>query len=124
MMRLLLLSCLTASPTVAFGAVDYGPLAGEWTVDLRLKLDDPVYTQAMKLTIAADKTITGSFYNSDILAGKAGTAQGRSCVSFRTTDGNGLYHSSACLVDGKMVGTTWAEGRGFVLPWTAERTKK
>lgn len=78
----------------------------------------------MSLKIGADRSVTGSFYNSEILAGRAGTAQGRSCVAFRTTDGQGMYHSSACFSDGKMVGLTWAEGRSFVLPWTAERTKK
>lgn len=103
--------------------VNYGALAGSWTVDLRPKLTDAPYTQPMVLAIAADRSVTGSFYNSEILAGRAGSAQGRSCVAFRTTDGQGMYHSSACLTDGKMVGTTWAEGRNFVLPWTAERSR-
>jgi len=99
----------------------YDAIEGNWTVDLRPSLDDPPYSQPMALHIAADKVITGSFYNSEILAGRAGTAQGRSCVAFRTTDGKGFYHSSACLVDGKMIGQTWSEGRNFVLPWTAEK---
>ena len=99
----------------------YAAMEGTWSVDLRPSLDDAPYSQPMILTIAADKGITGSFYNSEILAGRAGTAQGRSCVAFRTTDGQGFYHSSACLIDGRMVGQTWAEGRNFVLPWTAER---
>ncbi len=103
-----------AEPTVA-------DMAGDWVVDLRLKLDDPVYTQPMQLAIAADGVATGSFYQSEILAGRAGAAQGRVCVAFRTTDGQGIYHTSACLADGKMVGQTWAEARNFVLPWTAER---
>lgn len=96
-------------------------LSGEWTVDLRLSLDDAPYTQPMILTVDSQGMVTGSFYNSEILAGKAGTAQGRTCVAFRTTDGSGLYHTSACLDDGKMVGQTWSEGRNFVLPWTATR---
>jgi hypothetical protein len=96
-------------------------MAGSWTVDLRPSLNDAPYSQPMVLKIAPDRTVTGSFYNSDILAGRAGRGQGRGCIAFRTTDGKGMYHSSACLVDGKMVGQTWAEGRGFVLPWTAER---
>ena len=100
---------------------DIAAMAGKWTVDLRPSLDEKEYTQPMELVIAADRTVTGSFYNSEILAGKAGRGQGRVCVAFRTTDGQGLYHSSACLVGGKMVGQTWAEGRAFVLPWTAER---
>ena len=99
----------------------YAAMEGNWTVDLRISLDDAPYSQPMILHIAPDRTVTGSFYNSDILAGRAGTAQGRSCLAFRTTDGNGLYQTSACLVGGKMVGQTWAEGRNFVLPWTAEK---
>lgn len=96
-------------------------LSGAWSVDLRVDLADPAYSQPMVLTIGADGVVTGTFYNSEILAGRAGSAQGRSCVAFRTTDGQGLYHTSACLVDGTMVGQTWAEGRNFVLPWTATR---
>lgn len=97
------------------------PLAGTWSVDLRLELSDAPYSQPMVLNIAEDGTVTGNFYNSEILAGRMGSAQGRDCVAFRTTDGAGLYHSSACLVNGTMVGQTWAEGRNFVLPWTATR---
>jgi hypothetical protein len=96
-------------------------LTGTWTVDLRVELTDEPYTQPMVLTVAADGVVTGSFYNSEILAGRAGSAQGRTCLAFRTTDGQGLYHTSACLEDGKIVGQTWAEGRNFVLPWTATR---
>lgn len=96
-------------------------LSGTWTVDLRVELTDEPYSQPMVLTVAADGGVTGSFYNSEILAGRAGSAQGRSCVAFRTTDGQGFYHTSACFVEGKMVGQTWAEGRNFVLPWTATR---
>jgi hypothetical protein len=112
-------AAVAAAPTPAPRPVAYATMEGTWTVDLRVSLDDAPYTQPMILQIAADRTVTGSFYNSDILAGRAGTAQGRSCVAFRTTDGQGLYQTSACLVGDKMVGLTWAEGRNFVLPWTA-----
>ncbi|MFZ1741998.1 MAG: hypothetical protein WAT93_04045 [Pontixanthobacter sp.] len=107
---------IAASPSERSAA-----LSGAWTVDLRLGLTDAPYTQPMDLAVAEDGEVTGSFYNSEILAGRAGTAQDRTCVAFRTTDGSGFYHTSACLVDGKMIGQTWSEGRNFVLPWTAER---
>ena len=110
-----------APPMAAPRPPAYDAMEGSWTVDLRPSLSDAPYTQPMILKITVDKVVTGSFYNSDILAGRAGIAQGRSCVAFRTTDGSGFYHSSACLMDGRMVGQTWAEGRNFVLPWTAER---
>lgn len=108
---------VAATPAVA-GA---DGVSGNWSVDLRLEATDPAYSQPMTLNIAADGAVTGTFYNSEILAGRAGSAQGRICVAFRTTDGLGLYHTSACLVNGTMVGQTWSEGRNFVLPWTATR---
>jgi hypothetical protein len=97
-------------------------LAGTWSIDLRVNLDDAPYSQPMTLAVDGEGKVTGSFYQSDILAGRAGTAQGRTCIAFRTTDGQGMYHTSACLVNGTLVGQTWAEGRGFVLPWTATRS--
>lgn len=112
----------TANTTLPRGTEGIAQLVGEWTVDLRPSLDDAAYTQPMVLTIAADGVVTGSFYHSEILAGRAGRGQGRLCMAFRTTDGAGFYHSAACLVDGKLVGQTWAEHRNFVLPWTAVAT--
>ena len=119
---LFLAASLLASTASAETVVErYAPLAGTWKVDLRVSLNDAPYSQPMVLTVAEDGSVTGSFYNSEILAGRVGRGQDRKCVAFRTTDGSGFYHSSACLVDGKMIGQTWSEGRNFVLPWTAER---
>lgn len=111
-----------AQPPTSPLPAEIAAIAGRWSVDLRPNLTDGPYSKPMILTIAADRTLAGSFYDSDILAGRAGRGQGRACVGFRTIDGQGLYHSSACLVDGKMVGQTWSEQRGFTLPWTAERS--
>lgn len=90
-------------------------------VDLRPQLTDPVYTKPMNLKIAADRAVSGDFYNSQILNGRASASQGRLCVAFKTTDGSGLYQSSGCLVGDRIVGETWAEGRKFLLNWTATR---
>jgi hypothetical protein len=95
---------------------------GRWTVDLSTKKDEP-YTKPMVLTLNADGTVTGNFYESEILAGRWKTDRGRTCVSFRTTDGMGPYHTSACL-NGKVVqGQTWAEQRNFLFNWNAVRVK-
>ena len=100
------------------------PLDGTWTVDLSVKPDEP-YTKPMVLALNADGTVTGSFYESTIEAGRWKTARGRTCVSFRTTDGVGPYHTAACLSDdGKGVtGQTWAEQRNFLFNWNAVRAK-
>jgi hypothetical protein len=111
---LILLSlCVVAAP--AFAA---SPLDGTWTVDLSAKPGE-VYTKPMVLTLNADGTVAGSFYESTIEAGRWKTDRGRTCVSFRTTDGVGPYHTAACLSGDTVQGQTWAEQRNFVFNWNA-----
>jgi hypothetical protein len=97
---------------------------GTWTVDLSSKPGE-VYTKPMVLTLNHDGTVSGSFYESTIEAGRWKLDRERTCVSFRTTDGMGPYHTSACLSDdGKSVrGQTWAEQRKFLFNWNAVRAK-
>lgn len=95
-------------------------LNGAWVVDLSTEPGTP-YTQPMVLTLNADGTVSGSFYQSDIEAGRWKTDRGRTCVSFRTTDGVGPYHTAACLVGDHVEGQTWAEHRNFLFNWNAAR---
>jgi len=101
-------------------AADPSTLAGSWSVDLSVDPAEP-YTQPMALVLAADGTASGSFYQSDILAGRWRNQNDRLCVIFRTTDGGGPYHTSACLEGDRVVGQTWAEHRDFIFLWTATR---
>jgi hypothetical protein len=96
-------------------------LAGEWTVDLRPTADAPAYLKTMRLAVAPDNAVTGTFYDSPILAGRAGAGKGRTCFAFTTRDGSGPYHTAGCLAGDRVEGQTWAEGRGFLLTWTATR---
>ena len=114
----LLLAVALPCPAFAAGAVQ--PLAGEWVVDLSSKPGE-TYTKPMVLTLEADGTVTGLFYQSDIEAGRWKTDRGRTCVSFRTTDGVGPYHTAACLVGDHVEGQTWAEQRKFLFNWNATR---
>lgn len=95
-------------------------LNGAWVVDLSTEPGTP-YTQPMTLALNADGTVSGSFYQSDIEAGRWKTDRGRTCVSFRTTDGVGPYHTAACLVGDHVEGQTWAEHRNFLFNWNAAR---
>lgn len=63
-------------------------MTGAWSVDLSTEPGKP-YSQPMLLTLKPDGTVEGSFYNSQIEAGRWKTDRGRTCVSFRTTDGVG-----------------------------------
>ena len=95
-------------------------LSGEWVVDLSSEPGKP-YTRPMVLVLAADGVATGSFYESEIQAGRWKTDRGRTCVSFRTTDGAGPYHTAACLTGDGVQGQTWAEHRNFLFNWNAKR---
>lgn len=97
-------------------------LAGDWIVDLSVKPTEP-YTRPMKLNLAADGSVTGLFYQSEIENGRWKLDRGRTCVSFRTNDTAGPYHSSACLVGDRVEGQTWAEQRKFLFNWNATRSK-
>ena len=109
---------LAAAFAVQATAPDPSGLQGAWTVDLSTDPAQP-YTRPMHLTLAEDGTVTGDFYQSDIEAGRWKRQNGRLCVAFRTTDGMGPYHTSACLDGDHVTGQTWAEHRNFVFLWTA-----
>lgn len=116
------LAALPLALLVASGAFAQtgNPLDGSWTVDLSNEPGKP-YTKIMQLHLAGDNSVTGSFYDSKIENGRWKTSRGRTCVSFRTTDGAGPYHSSACLRGDVVEGQTWAEHRGFLFNWNAVR---
>ncbi len=122
-MRALIIASLTlpvlACASVA-GAQSPNSLNGAWIVDLSTDPAQP-YTRPMQLALAEDGTLTGSFYESEILAGRWRTDRGRTCVSFRTTDGAGPYHTAACLVGDHVEGQTWAEHRNLLFNWNATR---
>ena len=118
MRRMLLLAIACAAPLTA--AEPANPLAGRWVVDLSTDPAKP-YRKTMELQLAADGSVAGSFYDSVIEGGRWKTDRGRTCVSFRTSDGVGPYHSSACLRGAVVEGQTWAEHRKFLFNWNAMR---
>lgn len=118
MRRMLLSAILITAPLAAAEPVN--PLEGRWQVDLSTDPTKP-YVKTMELHLAADGSVTGRFYDRDIEGGRWKTDRGRTCVSFRTSDGVGPYHSSGCLRGGMVEGQTWAEHRRFLFNWNARR---
>ena len=114
---LLVLATLSAAPATA--ATDPS-LDGAWVVDLSSE-PGKAYTQPMQLTLKADGSVEGSFYNSTIEAGRWKDDRGRVCASFRTSDGQGPYHTAVCLTGATATGQTWAEHRNFLFNWIAAR---
>lgn len=95
-------------------------MTGAWVVDLSAAPDQP-YFKPMQLVLTPDGVVTGDFYDSEIEAGRWKAQNGRLCVSFRTTDGVGPYHTAACLNGDRVEGQTWAEHRNFVFVWNARK---
>lgn len=116
MMMAFLVMAMQAVPVMAAAPA----LAGEWTVDLTTDPAKP-YTRPMRLTLDADGTVRGAFYESTIEGGRWKTDRGRTCASFRTSDGKGPYHTAVCLSGDRVEGQTWAEHRHFLFNWTARR---
>lgn len=120
---LLLAAAAFAAPAFADARSDgMQRLSGAWTVDLSSEPGQP-YTKPMHLALNTDGTVTGDFYESEIQAGRWKTDRGRTCVSFRTTDGAGPYHTAACLKGRSVQGQTWAEHRNFLFNWNAVRAR-
>lgn len=89
-LALLFAACASASPAPGVSPDGRAALEGAWTVDLSTEPGQP-YAKPMHLKLAPDSAtggaVTGDFYDSEILAGRWKTDRGRTCVSFRTTDG-------------------------------------
>ncbi len=116
----ILLAMVAAAVPATVSAEAAPMLAGDWTVDLSAN-PGVSYTKPLRLVLNPDGTVGGSFYESEIGSGRWKADRGRTCVSFRTTDGVGPYHSAACLVGDRVEGQTWAEQRNFLFNWNATR---
>lgn len=122
-MRLPVLAALAAialAQSASAAPSDAERMTGAWSVDLSAEPGVP-YSKPMVVTLKPDGTVEGSFYDSKIEAGRWKTDRGRTCVSFRTSDGAGPYHTAACLTGEEVHGQTWAEHRRFLFNWNAVR---
>lgn len=119
-MMAVVLCVFTPATPASSGSGSVGGLDGDWVVDLSTDPGTP-YTQPMRLSLEMDGAVTGSFYGSAIEAGRWKRSRGRLCASFRTTDGQGPYHTAVCLAGDRASGQTWAEHRNFLFNWEATR---
>ena len=100
---------------------DATDLLGTWRVDLRPTPDAPAYDQAFVVTNVAGDSLQGTFYNTPIEQGRINAAWGAVHFAFTTADRSGTYHHAGRLDAGRLDGSSHSLGRGFVMPWRAER---
>ena len=115
----------TPAPTPAATPTAISPatLQGAWVVDLRGAPGDEPYTQPFVVE-AVDETarsLRGSFYNSEISWSRFNTAWGKLVITFITSDGQGEYVHTATLEGDTLVGSSTAQHRNLLVPWTATR---
>ena len=114
---LVLLASMFA-PTALAG--DQG-LGGVWLVALSTE-PGKAYTRPMHLQLDTDGgNGVGSFPGSTIEAGRRKKDRVRLCTSYRTTDGEGPYHTAACQTGGTATGQALAEHRNLLFTWNATR---
>ncbi len=129
MKRLLLLTtlALTIVVLVAFNRAsppDPANLVGTWQVDLRPTPDAEPYFQAFVVTSVDGDSLQGTFYGSPIERGRINAAWGSVQFAFVTSDGSGPYNHAGRLEGKRLEGSTYSLGRGFLLPWRAERVSE
>lgn len=100
---------------------DLSKLVGTWKVDLRPTPDAAEYFQEFVITKFDGKTFTGTFYGAPIKGGVVNTDWETVYLAFTSEDGSGLYAHFATLEGNKLKGATNSTGRGFLMPWRAEK---
>jgi hypothetical protein len=99
-------------------------LMGSWVLDLRPTPQSDSYLKDFDLTAFEDGKLSGTFYGTAFEGGKIHTDWGKIYFSFTTGDNSGPYFHAGYVENGKIYGTSYSEGRGFMIPWFGEKKKK
>ena len=121
---LALLSAFAALPTAHAedepeAAVE--DLIGTWEVSLFFSEDAPPSSTEMVVTAVDDGVLTGSFYGSSFLEGRAIVFDDEVLFTVVTADGSGEYLTSGELDDDEIEGQVLSVGRDFLMAFEAER---
>jgi hypothetical protein len=93
---------------------------GIWVVDLRPTPDAAPYTVLLEISVDGNR-LSGIYYDTAIKNGFVNDVWGVPHIGFTTSDGSGIYYTSARLENGVLRGSTLSTGRGFLAVWTATR---
>ncbi|MEO0467047.1 MAG: hypothetical protein AAF216_10945 [Pseudomonadota bacterium] len=98
-------------------------LIGAWDVSLYFSADAPPSSTQMTVTAVDDSVLTGSFYGSPFLKGRAIIFDDEVLFTVVTTDGSGEYLISGELDDDEIEGQVLSVGRDFLMAFEAEPTE-
>jgi len=95
-------------------------LIGTWDVALFFSEDAPPSSTEMVVTAVDDGVLTGTFYGSPFLEGRAIVFDDEILFTVVTADGSGEYLTSGELDDDEIEGQVLSVGRGFLMAFEAE----
>ena len=98
-------------------------LLGTWVLDLRPSPESAPYLKDFDIVAFEKGNLSGTFYGTDFKNGKINTDWGKIYFSFTTGDQSGIYFHSGFIENGKIYGTSFSEGRNFMIPWFGEKKK-
>lgn len=98
-------------------------LTGLWSIDLRPTPDAEPYAQPFVVEVGADGALSGTFYGSEILDGRADATWDALHFAFTTADAGGTYRHEGRVVGGRLEGTSYAPHRDLLSVWTATRAE-
>jgi CubicO group peptidase (beta-lactamase class C family) len=95
---------------------------GTWLLDLRPDPNSEPYLKDFILTPTKGKEFEGEFYGTKFSGGYFNTDWENLYFAFTTGDKDNVYYHSGYIIDNKIFGISYSEGRKFTSHWTG--TKK
>ena len=96
---------------------------GTWELDLRPSPEAQTYLKDFIIQSYDKGKLSGEFYGTPFTEGKINTAWGKLYFSFTTSDQSGTYFHTGYLDEGRLYGTSFSEGRDFMIPWFSTKKK-
>ena len=96
---------------------------GTWELDLRPSPEAQPYLKDFIIQSYDKGKLSGEFYGTPFTEGKINTAWGKLYFSFTTADQSGTYFHTGYLDEGRLYGTSFSEGRDFMIPWFSTKKK-
>lgn len=98
--------------------VNLDQVEGTWVLDLRPDPNSEPYLKDFILTLTKGKEFEGEFYGTKFTGGYFNTDWEYLYFAFTTGDKDNVYYHSGYIIDNKIFGISYSEGRKFTSHWT------
>lgn len=98
--------------------LDLDKVKGTWLLDLRPDPNSEPYLRDFIITPTKGKEFEGEFYGTKFTGGYFNTDWENLYFAFTTGDKDNIYYHSGYIIDNKIFGISYSEGRKFTSHWT------